>query len=271
MEHPRLAAGQRLRIIREQRGLTIRDVECASKSLAEKYQNEDYFVPVSRLSDVETKGVVPNIFKLYSLAAIYCMGFDELVALYGVDPDNVGFESDLVPHPKTRTIPPKLAIRTVDLPTKFDPAFNVAKTSNLGRMIERWGALPFAYLQQLAASDFTYGYVGTSDFTMYPIIMPGSFIQVDEQKNTVTDKAWRSEYERPIYFIETRDGHTCSWCSLKGDQLIMQPHPLSPVPPRILKYTQEAEVVGQVVGIAMRLGEFRPLPSRDNPTRRELN
>jgi hypothetical protein len=46
---------------------------------------------------------------------------------------------------------------------------------------------------------------------------------------------------------------------------------LSPVPPRIMKYTQEAEVVGQVVGIAMRLGEFRPLPSKEPPARRELN
>ena len=271
MEPPRLAAGQRLRIIREQRGLTIRDVEAASMRLAEKYRNEDYFIPVSRLSDAETKGVVPNIFKLYSLAAIYCMGFDELVALYGVDPDNVGFEVDLLPHPKTRTVPGKLSLRPVEMPAKLDPGFNVAKTSNLGRLIERWGALPFAYLQQLAGSDYTYGYVGTSDFTMYPLILPGSFIQVDEHKNTVTEKAWRSEYERPIYFIETRDGYTCSWCSRKGDQLILQPHPLSPVAPRILKHTQEAEVVGQVVGIAMRLGEFRPLPSKETSARRELN
>ncbi len=271
MESPRLAAGQRLRIIREHKGLTIRDVEAASMRLAEKYQNEDYFVPVSRLSDVETKGVVPNIFKLYALAAIYCMTFDELVALYGVDTDNVGFETDLLPHPKTRTIPGKLALRAVEVPQKFDPAFNLAKTSNLGRMIERWGALPFAYLQQFAASDYTYGYVGTSDFTMYPLIVPGSFIQVDEHKNAITEKAWRSEYERPIYFIETREGHTCSWCSLKGDQLIIQPHPLSPVAPRMMKYTKEAEVIGQVVGIAMRLGEFLPLPGQETPAPRELN
>jgi transcriptional regulator with XRE-family HTH domain len=271
MENPRMAAGQRLRLIREQQNLTIREVETASMRLAEKYDNEDYFIPLSRLSDVETKGVVPNIYKLYSLAAIYRMSFTELVALYGLDPDNAGFETDLVPRARTHTLPGKLALRAVDIPAKLDPAFNLAKSSNLGRMIEKWGALPFAYLQQLAGADFTYGYVGTSDLTMYPIIMPGSFIQVDEHKNKVIEKTWRSEYERPIYFIETREGYTCSWCSIKGEQLIVQPHPLSPVAPRILKYTQEAEVVGQVVGLAMRLGEWRPMSSRDAPGPRELN
>jgi transcriptional regulator with XRE-family HTH domain len=271
MEYPRLAAGQRLRVLREQKELTIREVETASMRLATKYGNEDYYIPLSRLSDIETKGVVPNIFKLYSLAAIYRVSFAELVAQYGVDPDNAGFETDLVQHAKTHTVPAKLTLQAVDIPTKLDPSFKLAKTSNLGRMIEKWGALPFAYLAQLADSDYTYGYIGMEDFTMYPLIVPGSFIQVDEHKNKIVEKAWRSEYERPIYFIETREGHTCSWCSLKGDQLILQPHPLSPVPPRILKHTHEAEVIGQVVGLAMQLGEWRPMSGKDTPGPRELN
>jgi len=36
---------------------------------------------------------------------------------------------------------------------------------------------------------------------------------------------------------------------------VLQPHPLSPVPVRILKHPQEAEVLGQVVGVAMSLGD----------------
>ena len=271
MEHPRLAAGQRLRILREQKGLTIREVEAASMRLASKYNNEDFFIPVARLSDIETKGIVPNIFKLYSLAAIYRIGFDELVAQYGVDPDNVGFENEVLARPKTHIVQSKLAIRTVEIPVKFDPAFKLTKTSNLGRLIEKWGAFPFTFLEQLAESDYTYGYIGMEDFTMYPLIVPGSFIQVDEHKNKIVEKAWRYEYERPIYFIETREGHVCSWCSLKDDQLVLQPHPLSPVAPRILKYTREAEVIGQVVGLAMRMGEWRPLTGKDSPGRKELN
>jgi hypothetical protein len=96
---------------------------------------------------------------------------------------------------------------------------------------------------------------------MYPILPPGSFIQVDESKNKVVEGSWRSEYERPIYFVETRDGHTCCWCSMRREEIILQPHPLSPVPVRILRHPQEAEVLGQVVGVAMKLTEWHALDS----------
>lgn len=64
-----LAAGS-LRVMRERLGLTMRDVEAASEKLAKLRGNEEYLVPISRLSDVETKGVTPSIYRLYSLAVI---------------------------------------------------------------------------------------------------------------------------------------------------------------------------------------------------------
>jgi len=71
----------------------------------------------------------------------------------------------------------------------------------------------------------------------------------------------RSEYERPIYFVETREGHTCCWCSMRREDVILQPHPLSPVPVRVLRHPQEAEIIGQVVGVAMKLTEWQPMGS----------
>ena len=91
---------------------------------------------------------------------------------------------------------------------------------------------------------------------MYPLLPPGAFVQVDESKNKVAESGWRTEYERPIYFVETRAGYTCCWCTVTREELILQPHPLSPVPARVLKFPQEADIVGQVVGVAMRLGEW---------------
>src|SRR5438046_5533153 len=96
---------------------------------------------------------------------------------------------------------------------------------------------------------------------MYSLILPGSFVHVDENLDRVQEGKWRSEFERPIYFVETRDGYLCSWCSVRKGEIILQSHPLSPVAPRILKHPQEAEVIGEVVGLAMRLGER--LPARE--------
>jgi hypothetical protein len=143
------------------------------------------------------------------------------------------------------------------MPVKLDPGFDLRRTSNLGRMVEQWGVVPMAYLSQFANGNYTYGYIGVEDFTMYPLLLPGSFVQVDEAKNRVVQAMWRSEYERPIYFVETREGHTCCWCDLKGETLILQSHPLSPVAVRTLKYPREADVIGQVVGVAMRLADWK--------------
>ena len=103
---------------------------------------------------------------------------------------------------------------------------------------------------------------------MYPILTPGSFVQVDETRNKAVEGAWRSEFERPIYFIETREGFVCSWCHVQRDAIVLQPHPLSPVPVRVLRHPQEAEIIGQVVGVAMRLGDWHVLGSPQEPRER---
>jgi len=255
-----IIGGQNLRIVREKLGLTMRDVETASERLARKHSNEEYFVPISRLSDFETKGVIPSIYRFYSLAIIYRRDFRELLSWYGVNLDLAISDLEISMPPRSHFSQALANTGTVQMPVRMDPSFDPRKTLNFGRMIEQWGTVPLTYLEQLSKVEFTYGYVGSEDWAMYPILPPCSFIQVDESRNKVQEGAWRSEYERPIYFIETRDGHACCWCTRTREEIILQPHPLSPVAPRILRYPQEAEVLGQVVGIAMKLGEWRPVP-----------
>ncbi len=253
-----LPPGQRLRALREDLGLTIRDVESASSRIAERHGNEDFAVSLSRLSDIETKGILPNIFRLYSLAVIYRRDLRELLSWYGVDINEAAADLDVIAPPKSHVIEAVASIAEVNVPVRLNPGFDLRRTANLGRMIERWGVVPLTYLSQFANSKYSYGYLGSEDFTMYPILLPGSFLQIDESVNSVAEGDWRSEYERPIYFVQTREGHTCCWCALKGDNIVLQPHPLSPVPVRILPYPQDAEVIGQVVGVAMRLRDWRP-------------
>ncbi|HVI07111.1 MAG TPA: helix-turn-helix transcriptional regulator [Candidatus Binatia bacterium] len=252
-----LPAGKSLRTLREKLGLTMRDIEISSARMAEKYRNEEYSIPPSRLSDIETKGVLPSIFRLYTLAVIYRRDLRELLAWYGVDLNNMAADLGFISPPKSHLSESLSGLPSVQVPIRLDPGFDQQRTMNLGRMVEQWGLVPLSYLAQFAHSDFTYGYVGTEDFTMYPLIPPGSFIQVDEEKNRVVDGVWRVEYERPIYFVETREGYTCCWCSMRREDLILQPHPLSPVAIRVLRHPQEAEIIGQIVGVAMKLTEWQ--------------
>jgi transcriptional regulator with XRE-family HTH domain len=249
--------GQNLRALREQLGLTMRDVETASSRIAEKHGNDEYSIPPSRLSDIETKGIVPSIFRLYSLAVIYRRDFRELLNKYDVDLNAIPDDLDLSMPPKSHFSHVLAGISDVKVPVRIDPGFDPRRTANFGRMVEQWGLVPLSYLEQFANRQFTYGYIGSEDLTMYPLLPPGTFVQVDESKNKVIEGGWRSEYERPIYFVETRSGHTCCWCTVTREELILQPHSLSPVPARVLRYPQEADVIGQVVGVAMRLGDWR--------------
>jgi len=239
----------------------MRDVESASARIAERHGNDEFAVSPSRLSDIETKGLVPSIFRLYSLAVIYRRDLRDLLSWYGIDVNASVPDVKLSLPPRSHRCEILQSASAVQMPTRLDPAFDPRRTGNLGRMVEQWGLVPLTYLTQFASDHYFYGYIGSEDFTMYPILPPGTFLQIDESRNKIVHGMWRSEYERPIYFVETREGYTCCWCTMKGENIILQPHSLSPAPVRILRHPQSAEVIGQVVGIALKLGEWRPLES----------
>ena len=217
--------GQKLRLLREQLGLTMRDVENASARIALKHDNDEFSMPLSRLSDIETKNVIPSIFRLYSFAVIYRQDMRVLMSWYGVDLNGLVFDLDVTMPPKSHVSEALANLSSVQMPLRLDPSFDPRRTVNFGRMVEQWGLVPLAYLAQFASCQYTYGYIGSEDLTMYPILPPGSFVQVDESRNKVLDGGWRSEYERPIYFVETREGHVCCWCTVTKEEIILQPPP----------------------------------------------
>src|SRR5215469_6686042 len=264
-----VSAGQTLRGLREQLGLTMRDVETASAAIAARHKSDEFAIPPSRLSDIETKGVVPSIYRIYSLSVIYRRDARDLMSWFGVDLNQTAEDVRFALPPKTHVSDALQNNSSARIPIRLDPSFDLRLTANMGRVVEQWGVVPMTYLAQFADRRYSYGYIGSEDFTMYPILPPGTFIQVDESKTRVAEGAWRSEYERPIYFVETREGYTCCWCTLQQDGLVLQSHPLSPVPVRLLKHPQEAEVIGQVVGVAMRVGEWSTVESSPEPRARE--
>lgn len=252
-------AGQQLRHLREALGLTLRDVETASSEIASRHGNQEFFIPFSRLSEMETKGTVPSIYRIYTLAATYRCDYRTICGWYQVTLDAIADDSNIVQIPRTHRFGPIPHPDSLTVPVAIDPGFDVRRTMNLARMIQRWGTVPLQFVPGFKRGANAYAFVGTQDFTMYPLLMPGSFLQVDESRTEILKEGWRSEYERPIYFVETREEFICSWCNLtEHDELVIQPHPLSPVAPRVFCYPQDAEVVGQVVGVAMRLNDWKP-------------
>jgi hypothetical protein len=241
----------------------MRDIEGASLRIAAQHANDDFAIPLSRLSEIETKGATPSIYRLYTLSIIYRRDLREILAWYGVDVNVAANDLHLSEPPRSHLSAVLDSTTLLKAPLVLDPGFDSRQTMNLSRMIQQWGPVSMAYLSQWLPENYTYGYIGTEDFTMYPLLLPGSFVQIDEGRSTPEEGVWRSEYERPIYFVETRHGFICSWCSRVEDDLVLQPHPLSPVTPKTVRHPQDAEILGQVIGIAMRLGDWNPVSAPD--------
>jgi hypothetical protein len=141
----------------------------------------------------------------------------------------------------------------VAFPVRFDPGFNPQKSELISRLVEVWGEVPFGLLQMVNLRKGRWGLVGLGDYTMYPLIRPGSLVQIDDNQKPVAVGAFRNEYDRPLYFIELREGYLCSWCEFRKGRLLCLSHPLSPVTSREFAYPGEAEIVGRVTAIAARI------------------
>jgi transcriptional regulator with XRE-family HTH domain len=77
--------GYRLRVARQDRSLTYRDVEHLSRILAQKYADDRYRVRISVLADIENRGRAPSIFRLHSLCLIYALNMRKVLGWFGVE------------------------------------------------------------------------------------------------------------------------------------------------------------------------------------------
>jgi hypothetical protein len=139
------------------------------------------------------------------------------------------------------------------IPMKFDPAFDPQRTEFLSRMVERWSH--FEGVLTNGNGHHIYGYIGMSDRRMMPLLRPGSIVLVDASVRKIDDGDWTTEHDRPMYFVELRDGYRCGWFHQQGSRLVMQPHPLSRCLPETWRVPGEAEIVGRVTGVVTRLNE----------------
>lgn len=251
-------AGQKLRRARERLDLTFRQVADASQLIADRYNNPEFAVVISRLSDIETQGTLPSIYRLYSLCCIYRLDLNDVLSWYGVPVQSLPADAGLVQLRKTHGIQFDAdAGAEALLPISLNPGIDLTKTFFLSEVVQRWGKLPLALVGGVKVRNYRYGFVGTDDWTMHPTIPPGSLLIIDDSKRRVQAGGWKNQSERPIYFLEHRDGWYCRWCSLKDNIISLIPDPSSDAPVLSFRYPEEIDVVGQVVGIAVTLDPER--------------
>jgi len=256
-------AGQKLRRVREGLRLRFRDVEEASARIAAQRGNDEFAIALSRLADMENKGTMPSVYRLYSLCAIYRLDMAEVLSWYGVSLSILPADAAVVEHRRTHLVGFKPEEGEIQVPISLDPGIDLSRTVFLSRLIQRWGTLPLMLLNNVDLRNHRYGLIGTGDWSMFPVIPPGSLVVIDDTKRHIATSGWTTEFERPIYFLEHCDGYACGWCTLRDARLVVQPHPSSHCDPESYSFPDEIEVIGQVMQVAM---SFEPaLHRRSQP------
>ena len=263
-------AGTRLKEVRGRLGITTREVALFSKTIADAEGNPEFLISGPWLTQIENeKAALPSIYKLFTLASIYGLSYPQVLGLYGVDTNKVKKYHSEMPIAKTHVTEygsGQERPTSVEIPIRFDAGLNLGKTNLLPRMIESWGTVPLEFIQHFDLRHRSYGFVGLKDYTLYPLIRPGSFVEIDPEVKNVRNVLARSEFDRPIYFVDLRNEYACSWCEVVDDKLLLVPHPLSPIKTRMFAFPKEAEIIGQVTGVAMRLVLSLP-ESRHDPSK----
>jgi transcriptional regulator with XRE-family HTH domain len=245
--------GERLKRARERLQLTYREVEKASQEIAARRGSDEFIIPISRLADIENKGTLPTIYRIYTLCAIYRLDFDQVLQWYGVPREFMASDAFHLGLAQTHAIQFGAQGDGIIplIPQSKETEIDLGRTTFLSHLIRRWGKSPFQFLSGLDIRQHRYGLIGLEDWSMHPILRPGSLVVIDDSRRKIAPGGWTSEHDRPIYFLETRQGYICGWCALSDGQLSVQPHPSSQQQPRSFHYPSEVDILGQVIGVAM--------------------
>lgn len=258
MAHAADRAGTRLKMLRLRLGLTTREVAEMSRRIAAEEGREEVAFSHARLVQVENGTSPPSVYKLFALSAIYGIAVTELLSFY-IDPDGSSRRHLDVHIARTHLIDTEVHDDQthIELPISFKTAVSPDATNLISEIAKTWGHVPLAWLKQLNIRRSRYGLIGLSDYTMHPLLRPGSFVQIDETERPHKSARYATEFDRPIFFIETRSEYLCCWCEVRGQRLISIPHPLSPCSTREFAYPHDAQIIGRVTAVAARLGHTR--------------
>ena len=125
-------AGQKLKRARERLNLRYRDVEEASNQIATRHNNDEFVIALSRLSDIENKGTVPTIYRLYSLCTIYRLDINEVLDWYGVNVAALAADAAAIQMERTHLIGfGANGYGDVQMPLALDPGIDLRRTTFL--------------------------------------------------------------------------------------------------------------------------------------------
>jgi transcriptional regulator with XRE-family HTH domain len=248
--------GRKLWTIRKQRKLSLRQVERLTTAIAERYGDKARRVSASWLGRIERESHSIAHKRLESLEEAYSVSHEELIGEpipADEETRSLHFQFPAVPVTALKALtghggpplPPERWLsyfpETILLPPLLQIGAN-GKASD--RQCSRNG-------------EPLLGVLGAKDNTLVPIARPGAVVEIDPTIRFIHQKkAFRSVFERPIYFLHSHNGYHCGWVELDHDEevLMLVPSTMTTGPHLRWRYRRDVEVIGLVIRILTRTG-----------------
>lgn len=240
--------GLRLRTIRLQWQLSLREVEKRSLRFAQKCGNPSYQISASWLDRLEREEHDLTVNKLIVLAEIYNLPMERLLRSM--------YPKPVQPTDAERLSVPNATMLLTEGQFEDQARYLLPDAPGLHQPPDETALL--AVDNDLTPAPYTRGIIGKRDLALSPMIPAGSIVEIDTHKRAISSrKEWTNEFQRPIYFLMTRESYVCGWCELDktSDWLTLIPHPLSPASSRRWRYRTEIESIGRVTAVAVRFPE----------------
>src|SRR5262249_56983248 len=92
------------------------------------------------------------------------------------------------------------------LPEPMDKKIDSTRTTFLDQFLRRWGKTGLGFLNGFGARQHRYGLIGLDDWSMHPVLHPGSLVLIDESRRRIATGGWGSRARPPVFFFGARDG-----------------------------------------------------------------
>lgn len=203
--------GEKLRQVRIQWGLSLREVRERSVGLANAWGNSSYEISGSWLARLERGKHEMTVPKLISLATIYSKPPEELLREY----QPMSLQTDWTENHKG----PNVTLLVTDGPLDCKARQMLPDSFSTDPIPGNTMLLPPE--NELSQTPYRRAIIGQLDRALDPMIRPGSIVQIDIQNRTIAQrKEWTNEFDRPIYLLYTHGGYVCGWCELDKEGIV---------------------------------------------------
>ena len=243
--------GQLLKRTRSRMNLSIREAAAMSHIIAEVLKDDRYTTAPSSLNDYELRNIPPRDFhKIITLCSIYGMQLESVMKRMGIDVAEAAAES--MPDRYLSRAEPTVAAKRGHLET--------VGAGFIEKLVGECQEIPlflrdslgyFAGSAHVSLDDFFW--VGGDNDPLHPFLADGLLAMVNRRRKTPFHFASKPWWQQPLYIILMREGvYLACCCSVENGMLVI--HPYSRDFHRSAQYRlhQDAEVVGQIVGVMRR-------------------